>query len=64
MQIGYLTCKDVAKMTGVSIATVWSWVRSGRLKASRPGGRDYFIKQEDFEMFIESDNRNKPVAPA
>ena len=57
MQTAYLSCRDIAKMTGKNIRTVWGWCKSGRLKASRPGGRDYLIKKEDFESFMNADNR-------
>lgn len=57
MKTAYMTCADIAKMTGKTKKTVWSWCRSGKLKASRPGGRDYIIKAEDFETFMSSDNR-------
>lgn len=46
-------------MTGYSIYAVWEWCRSGKLKASRPGGRDYLIKAEDFQAFMESDTRQR-----
>lgn len=57
MQVGYLSCADVANLTGKSKKTVWGWCNSGKLKASRPGGRDYVIKRSDFEAFMDSDNR-------
>ena len=59
VQNDYLSCKDIAKMTGYSIYAVWEWCRSGKLKASRPGGRDYLIKAEDFQAFMESDTRQR-----
>lgn len=57
MQLKYFSCHDVAKMTGVKVRTVWNWCNSGKLKASRPGGRDYLIKEEDLLAFLGSDNR-------
>ena len=59
MQKNYYSCKDVAEMTGFSLRSVWKWCRSGKLKASRPGGRDYLIKAEDFQAFMESDTRQR-----
>lgn len=59
MQLRYFSCSDVAKMTGVKLRTVWKWVNSGKLKASRPGGRDYMIKESDLMEFLESDNRTR-----
>lgn len=55
----YLSCSDVANMTGVKKRTVWGWIRSGKLRASRPGGRNYVVKREDLEAFMEADNGQK-----
>lgn len=57
MEKAYLSCAEIAEMTGVTIKTVWNWCRTGKLKAARPGGRDYIVKHEDFEAFMESDSR-------
>lgn len=54
-----MTCADVVQATGAKKRTVWNWCRSGKLKASRPGGRDYVIRRTDFEEFLVSDNRRK-----
>lgn len=59
MESAYLSCADIVNLTGVSKKTVWNWCRTGKLKASRPGGRDYVIKREDFETFMSSDSRRK-----
>ena len=59
VQDEYFSCRDIAKMTGKKLRTVWNWCNSGRLKASRPGGRDYVIKKSDFLDFMDSDNRKK-----
>ena len=56
MEVAYFSCADVAEMTGVKLRTVWNWCNSGKLKASRPGGRDYMIKKSDLEEFLASDN--------
>lgn len=57
MQERYFSCQDIANMTGKKLKTVWNWCKSGKLKASRPGGRDYVIKESDFLAFMDSDNR-------
>lgn len=59
MQVNYLSVADIVKMTGVSKKTVWNWCKSGKLKASRPGGRDYVIREDDFLDFMRSDNGKK-----
>lgn len=51
-----MSCADVVRITGASKKTVWSWCNTGKLKASRPGGRDYIIKKSDFEDFMSRDN--------
>lgn len=62
MQLRYFSCHDVAEMTGVKVRTVWNWCNSGKLKASRPGGREYLIKEADLLEFLERDNRAKKSA--
>lgn len=44
-------------MTGKAAGTVRKWCRTGVLKASKPTGKDYLIKREDFEAFMNADNR-------
>ena len=55
MQDVYLSCSDIAKITNKKIRTVWNWCRTGKLRASKPGGRDYVIKESDFKAFCEGD---------
>lgn len=59
MKPKYYSCQDVADMTGKKLKTVWGWCNSGKLRASRPGGRDYLIAEADFLEFMQSDNRRK-----
>lgn len=59
MQERYFSCADIAKMTNMSKRAVWNWCRTGKLKASCPGGRDYVIKESDFLAFMDSNNRDK-----
>ena len=59
MEMRYLSCDDVSKITGMTKKTVWNWCNTGKLKASRPGGRDYIIKESDFLAFMEIDTRKK-----
>lgn len=44
------SCKEVAQLYGVKIITVWSWIRSGKLNAVKPG-KNYFIREEDLMAF-------------
>lgn len=57
MKPKYYSCQDVADMTGKKLKTVWGWCNSGKLRASRPGGRDYLIAEADFLEFMQADNR-------
>jgi excisionase family DNA binding protein len=47
----WLTVEDIANELGVKIDTVRSWIREKKLTAYRVG-RDYRIKQVDYEKFL------------
>ena len=62
MSTEWITVKEVADTLRVHPTTVREWIRSGRLKAARFGGKDYRIKREDYEKFIQEhyhDNEKK-----
>lgn len=46
-----LTCEQVAERYSVALKTVWMWIRTKKLSASKVGGRVYRIRQEDLEEF-------------
>ena len=46
----YYTCGEVANLYRVKIATVWSWIRTGKLKAIR-AGKQYRIPKDAFAEF-------------
>lgn len=46
----FYDCKQIADIYGVSIRTVWEWIKSGKLKAVRVG-KLYRIRKEDLEEF-------------
>lgn len=54
MEVAYLRVPEIAKMTGISTEVVRKWCRDGKLKAAKPGGKDYLIKASDFNEFMES----------
>lgn len=56
VDIAHFSCQDIANMTGKTLRTVHRWCRSGKLKASKPGGRDYLISRDSFEEFMNSNN--------
>jgi excisionase family DNA binding protein len=53
-----LTAEQVADFLKVTPDTVRGWIRSGALRASRPGngkqpGRKYRIRRADLDVFVE-----------
>ena len=52
MATEWLSVEDIAKELDVTIDTVRAWIRKRKLRAYRVG-RDYRIKREDYEKFIE-----------
>ncbi len=42
---------EVADRYRVKKATVWSWLRNGKLPAKKLGGGRYFITDEDLKAF-------------
>ena len=54
MEVAYLKVSEIAKMTGLSAEVIRKWCRSGKLKACKPGGKDYLIKPEDFNELMDS----------
>ena len=52
MSTQWLKVEDIARELDLYVNTVRGWIRDGKLKATR-FGRDYRIKREDYEKFIE-----------
>ena len=55
--------ESIAKELAINIDTVRSWIRQKKLKAYKVG-RDYRIKREDYNKFLEEraniqDNKDK-----
>lgn len=46
----YYTCEELAERYRVKTATVWSWIRNGRLSAVRIGGL-YRITEDAMRQF-------------
>ncbi len=55
MEVRYVSCTDVADMTGVKLRTVWRWCNSGKLKCRRPSGREYLIDKDDLDAFLQTE---------
>lgn len=51
MQNGYYAAKEISILTGKPIATVRNWCRSGKVKAIKPGGRDWYVHKADLAEF-------------
>ncbi len=47
----YYTPKEVADKFGFKVITVWDWIRKGKLRALRLGGRLYRITDNQIEAF-------------
>lgn len=47
------TPQEVADKFGVKVITVWDWLRKGKLRAFRIGGRLYRISENHLEAFKE-----------
>ena len=47
--VKFLTTAEVAKLLGVQLRWVQTLIQKKRLKASKPGGRDYLIDVKDLD---------------
>lgn len=59
------TPKEIAEAEGISLSTIYSLVRQGRLSAYRIGARGrgrYLIDDDDWRVFLES-CREEAVRP-
>lgn len=54
----YFSCADIAEMTKKSRRTVWEWCRTGKLKATKPSGKEYLIKESDWNDFVNGVNQS------
>ncbi len=50
----WMTCEDVAEALSVKVATVWAWIREGKLKAYRLG-RMYRIDEDDVTKMTQKE---------
>jgi excisionase family DNA binding protein len=47
------TVRDIAEHLNKDVETVRRWCRSGKLEALKPGGREWRIREEDLNEFME-----------
>lgn len=50
----YLTVNDAAEILHKHRRTIYFYIRSGQLKAIKPGGKNYLIYESDLNEFIKS----------
>ena len=50
----YLTVKEVCEILSRSRRTIYAYIRSGQLKAVKPGGKNFAIKESDLNEFISN----------
>ena len=43
---------ELAALLGINVATVYRWIKSGKLKAHRIG-RKFHVKKEDFDCTLK-----------
>ena len=49
----FLTLKEVAEILRVSTQSVVIWIKAGKLKAVKPGGRRWRVRKSDLEELVE-----------
>ena len=52
MSTQWLKVEDIARELDLHVNTVRGWIRDGKLKATR-FGRDYRVRREDFDKFVQ-----------
>lgn len=58
MEENYFYCSDIAKMAKKTERTVRKWIRSGKLKATKPGGKEYIIRESDWLRFVNGETQS------
>lgn len=57
--IKILTIEDVAKLMHVSLKTVYRWINSGQLPATKIGYKTYRVFEKDLIKFLKKNMVNK-----
>lgn len=52
--MAYLSVHDVSTRLGISAYTVCEWLKSGKLKGSKVGGKVWRISEENFQNFMKN----------
>ena len=59
--MNWLTLKDVAKTLSVSEYTVGVWLRQGKLKGSKLGGKLWRVSEAEVQRFVKESEVNDHV---
>jgi excisionase family DNA binding protein len=54
-----ITPKQLAEKTSVDVSYIQRLCREGRINASKPGGRDWLIPEEEAERWLREHQRKK-----
>jgi len=54
----YFTCREVAEHFGVTIPTVWNWIKSKKLKAIKINSKHYRVSASAIIEFHRRMNEN------
>jgi excisionase family DNA binding protein len=60
----YLSPGGVAKYVGVTRRTVYTWIKEGRLQATRTGPKLWAVSMSDLDKFLQPKKPAAPAAPA
>ena len=55
----WLTVKEISQELGVDEQTIRLWIRTKKLRAYQPGGKQYIVKREDLDNFLEESRTDK-----
>lgn len=50
----YLTVNEVCEILHRNRRTIYAYIRSGQLKAVKPGGKNFVIYESDLDEFIKN----------
>ncbi len=60
----YLSPGGVAKYLGVTRRTVYTWIKEGRLQATRTGPKLWAVSMNQLDKFLQPKKLAAPAAPA
>ena len=48
----YYTPKEIAKILGLSVETIWRYIRTGKIKALRLTPKSYLVPKKEFQKWL------------